>query len=49
MTEAKHVRNQIGAARAYVFGRLDLPEFVKQAFGGEELERNGPGAWFTST
>lgn len=39
-TEKKHIRNGIGAVRPFVYGRLDLLDFVKQVFGGVELERN---------
>jgi PhnB protein len=34
-----HVRHGIGTARAYVYGNLDLADFVKKTFGAEELER----------
>jgi PhnB protein len=35
-----HVRNGIGAVRPFIYGRLDLLDFVKKVFGGMELERN---------
>jgi PhnB protein len=35
-----HVRNGIGAVRPFIFGRLDLLDFVQQVFGAVELERN---------
>jgi len=38
--ENKHIRNRIGAVRAFIFGRLDLLDFVKRVFGAMELERN---------
>jgi PhnB protein len=34
-----HVRNGFGAVRAYVYGPLDLLDFVTQVFEAEELER----------
>ncbi len=34
------VRNGVGTVRPFIFGRLDLLEFVQQVFGGTELERN---------
>ena len=41
--ENKYIRHGIGTARAYVYGDLALPEFVKQVFGAEVLEevKNG--------
>jgi len=36
----KYVRHGIGAVRPFVYGRLDLLDFVKLVFGGVELERN---------
>ena len=36
----KHIRNGIGAVRPFIYGRLDLLDFVKQVFGAVELERN---------
>jgi len=38
--ENKHIRNRIGAVRPFVYGRLDLLDFVKRVFGTVELERN---------
>lgn len=37
----RHVRHGFGAIRPYVYGYMDLPKFVKQVFGAEELERVG--------
>ena len=34
-----HIRHGIGSVRPYLYGRLDLPELLRQAFGAEELER----------
>jgi PhnB protein len=38
-TKQKHIRHGIGSVRPYLYGRLDLPDLLKQAFGAEELER----------
>ncbi|WP_437578030.1 VOC family protein [Sorangium sp. So ce887] len=38
-----HIRHGIGAVRPYVFGHLDLTDFVKRAFGAVELERQQMG------
>jgi PhnB protein len=35
-----YIHNGKGTARAYLFGRLDLLDFVKQVFDAVELERN---------
>ncbi len=41
MSEAnKHIRNGMGAVRPFVYGRLDLLDFVERVFGAVELERN---------
>ncbi len=37
--EKSHIRHGIGAVRPYLYGHLDLPEFLKHAFGAVELER----------
>ncbi len=42
--ETKHIRHGLGSVRPYLYGRLDLPELVKQAFGAVELERLKVGA-----
>lgn len=36
----RHIRNGRGAVRPFVYGRLDLLDFVRQVFGAVELERN---------
>jgi len=41
-----HVRNGIGAVRPFIYGCLDLLDFVKKVFGGEELERNNVAGGF---
>jgi PhnB protein len=38
-TEKKHIRHGLGAVRPYLYGHLDLPEFVKHVFGAVEVER----------
>jgi PhnB protein len=38
-TRQKHIRHGIGSVRPYLYGRLDLPILLRQAFGAEELER----------
>ena len=35
----KHIRHGIGSVRPYLYGRLDLPDLLKKAFGAAELER----------
>lgn len=35
-----HVRHGFGAVRPYLYGHADLPDFIREVFGGEELERN---------
>jgi PhnB protein len=37
---ARYISNGFGSVRPFVFGRLDLPDFVRQTFGAVELERN---------
>ena len=38
-TTKTYIRQGMGAVRAYLYGNADLPEFVRQVFGGEEVER----------
>jgi PhnB protein len=45
-TEKKHIRNGMGAVRPYLFGRLDLLDFVKDVFGAVEVERNSVSGGF---
>jgi PhnB protein len=41
MTNAnKHIRYGVGSVRPYLYGRLDMLELVKRAFGAVELERH---------
>jgi hypothetical protein len=44
--EKKHIRNGMGAVRPYLFGRLDLLDFVKDVFGAVEVERNSVSGGF---
>ena len=39
-TATKHIRHGVGSVRPYLYGRLDMLELVKLAFGAVELERN---------
>ncbi len=41
-----YVRNGIGVVRPFIYGRLDLLDFVKRVFGGVELERNSVAGGF---
>lgn len=34
-----HIRHGFGAVRPYLYGDADLPNFVREVFGAEELER----------
>jgi PhnB protein len=34
-----HIRHGFGAVRPYLYGHADLPDFVREVFGAEELER----------
>jgi PhnB protein len=36
---SKHIRHGVGSVRPYLYGRLDMLELVKRAFGAVELER----------
>ena len=39
MSANTHIRHQIGTVRPYVYGPLNLPEFLRQVFNAVELER----------
>jgi len=39
----KHIRHGMGAVRPYLYGKLDLADLVKHAFGAIELERHAYG------
>jgi PhnB protein len=45
-TDKKHIRHAFGVVRPFIYGGLDLPEFVKQVFGAKELERNNVAGGF---
>ncbi len=38
-TPQSYVRHGFGAVRPYIYGNADLPEFLRQVFGAEEIER----------
>ncbi|MGE5334749.1 MAG: VOC family protein [Nitrososphaerota archaeon] len=42
-TSQTYIRHGFGAARPYLYGNADLPDFVRQVFGAEEVERAGNG------
>ena len=35
----KHIRHGTGSVRPYLFGKLDLLDLIREAFGAEEVER----------
>jgi PhnB protein len=39
-SKMNHVRHGTGSVRPYLYGGLDLPEFVEYVFNGVELERH---------
>jgi PhnB protein len=45
-SQQAHIRHGIGSVRPYLYGRLDLPNLLRQAFGAEELERLPAGGGF---
>ncbi len=38
-TAPSHIRHGFGAVRPYLYGHADLPDFVREVFEAEELER----------
>jgi PhnB protein len=38
-SDTRYIRNGFSNVRPYIFGRLDLIDFVKRVFGAEELGR----------
>src|SRR5262245_36691148 len=44
--EQGYTRHGVGVARPYLYGHLDLPEFVKRTFCAVELERVGDDKGF---
>ena len=42
----KHIRHRVGSLRPYLYGRLDMLELVRRAFGAVELERLEAGKGF---
>ena len=45
-TATKHIRHGVGSVRPYLYGRLDMLELVKRAFGAVELEHHEVGKGF---
>ncbi|HKN02128.1 MAG TPA: VOC family protein [Candidatus Binataceae bacterium] len=43
MSKLKHIRHGVGSVRPYLYGHLDLIDFVKHAFDAEELEHIAMG------
>jgi PhnB protein len=39
-TGNRYIRHGFGAVRPYLYGGLDLPDFVQEVFGAVELERH---------
>lgn len=39
-SNTQHIRHGFGAVRPYLYGGIDLPEFVQKVFGAVELERH---------
>jgi PhnB protein len=40
----KHIRHGVGSVRPFLYGHLDLLEFVRRAFGAVELEHLNAGS-----
>jgi len=38
-TKQSYIRHGVGAVRPYIYGNADLPEFLRQVFDAEEIER----------
>ena len=38
-TTQSYIRHGFGAARPYIYGNADLPAFLREVFGAEEVER----------
>ena len=38
-TTQGYIRHGVGAVRPYLYGNSDLPEFLREVFGAEEIER----------
>jgi PhnB protein len=39
-TQTSHIRHGLGSVRPYLYGNLELPEFIRAVFGAAELERH---------
>jgi len=42
----RHIRHGVGSVRPYLYGRLDMLQLVRRAFGAVELERLEAGKGF---
>jgi PhnB protein len=38
-TTQRYIRHGFGAVRPYIYGTSDLPEFLREVFGADEVER----------
>ena len=36
---SNHIRHGRGTVRPFIYGKLDLPDFVREVFGAKEIER----------
>jgi PhnB protein len=43
---SKHILYGRGSVRPYLYGKLDLPDFVREVFGAKEIERIRSGSGF---
>ena len=43
---SNHIRHGKGAVRPYLYGKPDLPDFVREVFGAKEVERVAVGKGF---
>ena len=39
--QANYIRHGMGAVRPYLYGNLELPDFLKEVFGAEVVESTG--------
>ena len=45
-TDKRHMRHGMGAARPYIYGNLQVPDFIREVFGAKEIERLKSGSGF---
>src|SRR5690348_6211950 len=43
---SKYIRHGRGSVRPYLYGNLDLPDFVREVLGAKEVERLKSGSGF---